>query len=539
MLKHLSISNYVLIRELDMDFPPGLVIITGETGAGKSIMLGALSLLMGKKADASVVRDSSRNCVVEGVFDVDGVETILRRVVSPAGRSRAFINDEPVTLQDMVRASSSLIGIHEQHQSRFLDDVEYQLCLLDDFSANAELLEDYSALWNRYRDRKSALADLKEGIASASRDRDFRQFQFDRLSSASLRDGELEELEEEQKMLSNAETIVSELVNSERVLENDSYSVAQALKNASSSLSRIEKYLPASSELIRRTSEARIEIEDISSELNSLCETVTVSPQRLSQVEERLDTLYGLLKKNDVNTVAELIGIRDGLEKSLSSEEDDMFRLKELEEEIAVLQDEVMRKASELSVNRKDAAVRFSSELQECIRSLEMPDAVFEVSFTEKEKPGPTGIDEVTFLFSANQGVNPGELSKVASGGELSRVMLSFKKVFSEYSSLPTMIFDEIDTGVSGRMADRMGKLIAGMGRKMQIFAITHLPQIASQDGTHFLIEKRSSDGDARTEIRRLSIDERVREVARMLSGDTLSKAALENAGILINENKQ
>ncbi|MBQ0006926.1 MAG: DNA repair protein RecN, partial [Alistipes sp.] len=514
-------------------------IITGETGAGKSIMLGALSLLMGKKADATVIRDSSRNCVVEGVFEMDGKDTILRRVINPAGRSRAFLNDEPMTLSDMAELSSSLIDIHEQHQSRFLDNAEYQLRLLDDFSANAGLMEAYSAVWNKYQERKKALSDLKDSIASASRDRDFRQFQYDRLSSASLREGELEELEEEQKILSNAETIMSELMNSENALENDSYSVTQSLKNAASSLSRIEKYLPASSELIRRLSEARIEIEDISSELDSMSETVTVSPQRLSQVEERLDTLYGLLKKNDVSSVAELIDIRDSLEKTLSSEEDDEFRLKELEEEVAVLQDEVRKTASELSICRRNASVRFSSELQECIRSLEMPDAVFEVSFTDKENPGPTGMDEVIYLFSANQGMNPGELSKVASGGELSRVMLSFKKVFSEYSSLPTMIFDEIDTGVSGRMADRMGKLIAGMGKTMQIFAITHLPQIASQNGTHFLIEKNSSDGESRTEIRRLSGDERVLEVARMLSGDTLSDAALENARTLINENKR
>jgi len=537
MLKHLSISNYVLIRELDMDFPSGLNIITGETGAGKSIMLGALSLLMGRKAEASVFSDNTRNCVIEGEFELDGEQIILRRVITPAGRSRAFLNDEPASVGDLAELSSKLVDIHEQHQSGLLSNPDYQLGVLDGYAGNDALLSEYRGVWNTLQEKRSDLTALKESIAAASRDRDYRQFQFDQLYAASLRDGELEELEDEQKILSNAGMIKSELLRSSGVLESEEYSAARSLKEASSALSKLERLVPQASELSKRLAESRIEIEDVCSEIESLAERVNVSPQRLSEVEVRLDVLYSLIKKHGVSSVGELIGIKDDLEESLSREESDGQKVRELESEIADLESEIDRQGAELSRRRADSAKSFASELQTNIRELEMPQAVFEVSVSPAEKAGASGKDEVHFLFSANGGRIPGELSRVASGGELSRVMLSLKKVVSGYASLPTMIFDEIDTGVSGRMADRMGRMIAGMGEKMQIFAITHLPQIASQKGTHFLIEKQVTQDGTHTCIRRLSALERVNEVARMLSGDTLTGAAVENAKILLTEN--
>jgi len=538
MLNHLSISNYVLIRELDMDFPSGLNIITGETGAGKSIMLGALSLLLGKKADTAVFSDNTKNCIIEGEFELNGEQIILRRVITPAGRSRAFLNDEPVSVGTLSELSSRLVDIHEQHQSGLLSDSDYQLEILDGYAGNGTLLSEYYRLWNDFVEKKLEMASLKESMAAADRDRDYRQFQFEQLNSASLRDGELEELEAEQKMLSNAETIKSELVRASGSLENEEYSASRSLKDAVSSLSRAEKYIPEVSELSRRLTEAKIEIEDIVSEVETITEKVNVSPGRLMEVEERLDMLYSLIKKHSVTSVAELIGIRDELQTLLSKAENDGQYLHTLEKEIIALEKQVKEKAAELSDCRRRGAVSFAENLQSNIRTLEMPQALFEISVSQRPDPGPSGIDEVKFLFSANGDRTPGDLTKVASGGELSRVMLSLKKVVSEYTSLPTMIFDEIDTGVSGRMADRMGKMIAGMGDKMQIFAITHLPQIASQKGAHFLIEKTAKGQETRTSIRRLSDRERVSEVARMLSGDTLTSAALENAKTLLKENK-
>lgn len=537
MLNHLSISNYVLIRELDMDFPSGLNIITGETGAGKSIMLGALSLLLGHKADSSVFSDNTRNCVIEGEFDLDGEQLILRRVITPAGRSRAFLNDEPVSVSELANLSDRLVDIHEQHHTRLLSNTDYQLSILDGYAGNDSLLSEYGELWNSLQEKRKELISLRESMAAASKDRDYRQFQFDQLYAASLRDGELEEIEAEQKMLSNAEMIKAELTHASVALENEEYTVARSLKDSVSSLSKLARYIPEAEELAGRLSESRIEIEDVLAEVNSLNEKVNVSPQRLSEVEERMDVLYTLMKKHNVTSVEELISIREDLEESLSREESDGEKLKELEAVIASLEEEIDIKGDELSRRRKLSAESFKEELQSSIRELEMPQAVLEVVLTSREKPCASGKDEIHFLFSANGGRTPGELSKVASGGELSRVMLSLKKVISGYTTLPTMIFDEIDTGVSGRMADRMGRMIARMGEKMQIFAITHLPQIASQSGAHFLIEKRNSTYGSQTSIRRLSGDERVTEVARMLSGDSLTEAAIENAKTLLKEN--
>ncbi len=537
MLKHLFIQNYALIRELDMDFPPSLVIITGETGAGKSIMLGALSLLLGKKTDSSVFCDNGANCVVEGEFECGGREIILRRVITPAGRSRAFLNDEPVTLAELSAISDDLIDIHEQNQSRMLSDENFQMEILDSFSGSADCLSEYREVWAECHSREKELEELRAKESEAAKDRDYREFQFSQLSDARLREGELEELEAEQQMLANAEMIGKELASASEILGNENFSMVQGMKEAVSSLKRVSKFFPDAGSLSERLDSCKIELEDIEEEIGRLSGSVEVSPGRLEQVEERMGELYALLKKHGASSVQELIGIRDALDESLRQEEVFSEREAELVKTCSDLHERISDLSLELSRVRSAGAERLSVSLEESIRILEMPYASFRVELVRKDAPGPSGADGVRFLFSANGGRPVSELSKVASGGELSRVMLALKKVMSEYTSLPTMIFDEIDTGVSGKVADRMGRMISDMGHRMQIFAITHLPQIASQKGAHYLIYKtREGDGSV-TGVRLLEGEERVREIARMLSGDTLTDAALENARCLLNGN--
>jgi len=537
MLKHLFIQNYALIRELDIDFPPSLVIITGETGAGKSIMLGALSLLLGKKTDSSVFCDGGANCVVEGEFECDGREIILRRVITPAGRSRAFLNDEPVTLAELSDMSGRLIDIHEQNQSGMLSDESFRMEILDSFSGSAGRLHEYRDVWEECRVREKELEELRKKRSEAARDRDYREFQFSQLSDAHLRAGELEELEAEQQMLSNAEDIRKELSAASAVFENGECSMTQGLKEAASSMRRISRFLPETGSLSERLESCKIELEDINDEIGRLCGSVEVIPGRLEQVEERMSELYSLLKKHGVSSVEEMMELRDALDESLRQEDEFSEQEAELVKICGDLHGRISALALKLSQVRRAGAERFSASLQESVRTLEMPYATFRVEIESMEQPGPSGQDCVRFLFSANGGQSLRELSKVASGGELSRVMLALKKVMSEYTSLPTMIFDEIDTGVSGRVADRMGRMISDMGHRMQIFAITHLPQIASQKGAHYLIYK-TGDGDGSvTGVKLLKGEERVREIARMLSGDTLTGAALENARCLLNEN--
>lgn len=539
MLKHLYIRNYALIRELDMDFPPSLVIITGETGAGKSIMLGALSLLLGRKADASVIPDAGANCVVEGVFESADEEVIIRRVITPAGRSRAFVNDEPVTLADLQDISGRLIDIHEQHQSGMLSDENCRMEILDSFTGCGDLLSSYRKLWDGCRQKEKELDDLRSAMAGAAKDRDYREFQFNQLSDARLRDGELEEAEAEQQMLSNAEMIQQELERSSSLIDNEEFSMTGGLKDAAVSLRRVSAWMPQAGTLADRLESCRIELDDVREDLERLSGTVEVSPERLSRVEERMSELYALLKKHGAGSVSELIALRDSLDASLQQEESFSEREKTLSGECVSLRGRLAEVSAALTGARTEGAARFSGTLQEIIRTLEMPYAEFRAELHPRQVPGPSGADSVKFLFAANGGNNVGELSKVASGGELSRVMLSLKKLMSEYSSLPTMVFDEIDTGVSGRMADRMGRMISEMGHRMQIFAITHLPQIASRDGAHYLIYKQGDADGAVTAIKRLEGEERVREIARMLSGDTLTEAAVENARSLMNENNQ
>lgn len=537
MLKRLTIQNYALIENLDIEFPSGLVIITGETGAGKSIMLGALSLLLGGKGDVSALKDSSRNCVVEGEFETDGEPLILRRVISPAGRTRNFINDEPATLAALTEISSTIVDIHAQHQHLLLTDESYQMKVLDYFAGTGNLLEEYSQVHNELLGKESQLKQLKEEMARKEGELEYRAFQLEKLLEAKLKEGELEELENEQKQLANSEQIRECISGAVGYMQPISGPIVQNLKDAVHLLQKCSNFVPDLEELCNRLESCRIECKDIEDELEMLAERVVVSPQRLEQVEERLSLLYSLMRKHGVGTVEELLQVQTQLQEDVSGADEDAAKAGQMEQEIKVLSSRREAMADELGRRRREKTDELASVLQESIRDLQMPYAIFKVELAATEKYTAKGKDTVSFLFSANGDKKLNLLQKAASGGELSRIMLCLKSLMAKYTGMPTMIFDEIDTGVSGSIADKMGALIGKMGEMMQIFAITHLPQIASKKGTHLLVYKEfDKENNATTHIRQLQGEERVMEVARMLSGAELTEAALENARVLLGE---
>lgn len=537
MLTRLTIQNYALIENLDIEFPSGLVIITGETGAGKSIMLGALSLLLGAKADVSALKDSSRNCVVEGEFEVDGELLVLRRVISPAGRTRNFINDEPASLAALTEISSAIVDIHAQHQHLLLTDESYQMKVLDYYAGTGSLLEDYSRVHNELLQLENQLKELRIQIAKREGEMEYRSFQLEKLMEAKLREGELEELESEQKQLANSEQIRESISGAVNCMQPVGGTIVQNLKDAVHLLQKCSNFVPELEELCNRLESCRIECKDIEDELEMLAERIVVSPQRLEQVEERLSLLYSLMRKHGVSTLEDLLEVQKGLQDDMAGADEDVAKAEGMEQQIKVLSAQREELAQLLSAKRKEKTGELAAELQASIRDLQMPYAVLKVELSDTGKYTAKGTDSVAFMFSANGEKKLNPLQKAASGGELSRIMLCLKSLMARFTGMPTMIFDEIDTGVSGSIADKMGALIGKMGERMQIFAITHLPQIASKKGTHLLVYKEfDAQNNATTRIRVLSPEERVNEVARMLSGASLTEAALENARVLLKE---
>ena len=555
MLRRLTIQNYALIESLDIDFPGGLVIITGETGAGKSILLGALSLLLGGKSDVSVLKDTSRNCVVEGKFDISGCginlpeildsdsaqddnTLILRRVVAPSGRSRVFVNDEPASLAVLSEISHKLVDIHAQHDHLLLTDKAYQLSVLDYFSGADSLLDSYRETHHQLQRAQAELARMQQINAANAQEREYKEFQLSKLQEASLVDGELEQLELEQKQLSNAEQIKGSLHGSLELLRPMGSSVVQNFKEAVNLLRKCYTFVPELKEVAERLESCRIECKDIEQELENLAEGITASPQRLQIVDDRIALIEDLLRRYNCATVAQLIEYRDKLEAELDGAFQAQEQVEVQQKEVAALMQLRDEKAVELSGKRREKVDELSQVLRDKVRNLEMPYAEFEVQLTDLGNCTESGRDDIRFLFAANGGSKLVEISKVASGGELSRIMLCLKALMAQYTGMPTMIFDEIDTGVSGSIADKMGELIGQMGKNMQVFAITHLPQIAVKGETHLLVYKEfDTDKQAHTNIKLLTGDERVREVARMLSGAQLSQAAVENAKYLLSNN--
>lgn len=535
MLSRLSICNYALIEALESRFPEHLVIITGETGAGKSILLGALSLLMGQKVDASVISDKEKNCVVEGEFFYEGESYIIRRVIAPSGRSRSFVNDEPVTVDYLKELSSKLIDVHTQNQHLMLSDYQYQLELLDSYCSNGKLLAKYQSYYADYQSVMAKIESVERDIVKAENEREFAQFQYSQLEGASLREGELEELEQEQKLLSNSEEIKENLQGVLSKFTSEPFSLVQLLKESENLLKKSSNYLPQAESLYERVESCRLELKDIEQEVDYLCDSVEYSPERLQYLDDRISLIYNLLRKFGKSDESELIALRDSLKATVSGAEE----LLELKETLLKQSQELLQNAkeiaSQLHLSRLEGASKLSEELLESVRDLSMPHALFSISLQERERLDINGADDIKFLFSANGG-SLMELHKCASGGEVSRLMLSLKAIMAKHRGMPTMIFDEIDTGVSGVVADQMGKLITSMGENMQVMAITHLPQIASKGESHFLVTKSfNADGKAVTNISQLSEDERVNEIARMLSGEVINDAAIANAKVLLN----
>lgn len=550
MLKALSVRNYVLIDSLEIDFPEGLIIITGQTGAGKSILLGALSLLMGAKADAAAIADGADSCVVEGVFeapgdaelkrildenDLEGGELTIRRVVNRSGRSRAFVNDCPVNLPLLTAVSSRLVDIHSQHQNLALADRQFQLSVLDLYAGDGALLDKYRKEYDALRNLRSELSALKDRLEHLNAERDYNEARFRRLEAAALRDGELEELEAEQRRLANAEEIKESLCEVEGFFDpaDDIPSPDSGLRRIAGILSKLSRYLPETADLSERLASARIELADIAGEVSAINSLMEVSTERLQAVEDRLSTLYGLLKSHSCRTVAELIAERDRYSEALFDTDSLEMRRQELERGAADAAARLGALAAELHGARVRAASPFSEAIMQSLRFLELDRAVFAVSFSETPA-GPSGMDSVQFLFSAD-GRDPVDLARCASGGELSRIMLSLKAMMARYMEMPTLIFDEIDSGVSGSAADRMGSMICDMGRDMQVFAITHLPQVAAKGDAHYLVTKSAGpDGRTVSSIEALDAGGRVLELARMLSGSVVTDAAIANAKALL-----
>ena len=541
MLKSLAVSNYALIENLEIDFPEGFIIITGETGAGKSILMGAIALLFGGRADLSVIKNKEKNCVVEALFELEaGNEITLRRVLAPNGKSRSFVDDEPVSAATLKELSETLVDIHAQHQHLLLADSGFQLSVLDSFAGNGELLQRYAAEYGLLSELTTRYNSLSSKIAKEEAESDYIRFQLSQLKEAKLQSGELEELEEELRILSNAESIKSSLFNISNLIspEGVEISLLQNLKEAVLICSRISSEYKAAAVLQERIESCRVELKDIEQEVRAKAESVNVNPERAALVEERLSLLYTLLKKHHVDTVDELIGIMEDLEEKSGITTEHRIELEKLEEEIKSCTERRNNLASELHARRVEASERFIEKMTSSVRELEMPHAIFKIEISGLQQYNITGSDNVTYFFSANKNIPPRELAKVASGGELSRIMLCLKALMATGKGMPSMIFDEIDSGVSGSIADKMGNLLDELSKKMQIFAITHLPQIACKGNCHLLVYKDiDSTGTTKTNIKEIRGEERVTEVARMLSGAELTEASIANARVLLGKN--
>ena len=555
MLVSLHVKDLALIEESEVFWEKGLNILTGETGAGKSILLGALSLIMGAKADAGMISDGADNCVVEAEFDVDPSDAplkaeleendvewdeghlIVRRVVNRSGRSRAFVNDSPVSVQVLQSISSRLVDIHSQHQTLLLSDRQFQLDILDHYAGNTALREQCADLWRRMGKIKADLAALDAKISSISSERDYTEARFRQLEEAGLREGELLELEEEQKQLANAEEIKTCLSYTEELFcptSGDASSLDSILKEASRQLSKAGRFITSVQELSERVDSCRRELDDILSDVSSANSRVDVSESRLEIVESRMSLIYSLMQKFSCRDEAELIAQRESLSEQLFDSTQLEEKRSQMQSQLDALTAEHTDVADRLNASRMEASASFAESIQNSIRDMELPYSVFEVEIL----PAPlsaAGRDSVAFRFSST-GKNPVDVAKCASGGEMSRIMLALKAMMARYANMPTMIFDEIDTGVSGSVADRMGSVICAMGDYMQVFAITHLPQVAAKGSAHYLVSKYIDPATslAESKIERLSDEQRVLEVARMLSGSVLTDEAVANAKSLL-----
>lgn len=553
MLHTLYIQDYALIRQLEICFEQGFSVITGETGAGKSVMLGALGLLLGQRADTKAIRTGASKCVIEAHFLLEDnllqsffeenelefeTECILRREVYASGKSRAFINDTPVQLSQMKELGEQLIDIHSQHQNLLLGKEDFQLGVLDIVAGNGALLNTYRQEFRRWKQRKQELQDLLVQIAQDKADEDYVQFQYNQLEEAALQEGEQEELEQEAEMLSHAEEIKSGLYRAGQILSSEDGGLLAELRDSKSALQSILSVYPAASELFDRLESSYIELEDIAQELERQADLAEFDPQRLDAVNDRLNLIYSLQQKHHVQTVEALLQIQADFAARLKllnhSEED----VEQLTKECDTMYRNLIKQAEQLTKNRNKASKQIEKQMVDMLIPQGMPNVRFQVEVGQKKELSETGADAVNFRFSANKNGTLQPISQVASGGEIARVMLSVKALISGAVALPTIIFDEIDTGVSGNIADRMALIMQDMGAKgRQVISITHLPQIAARGAVHYKVYKQDTETETISHITRLSKEERVEEIAHMLSGATLTTEALNNARALLAEN--
>ncbi|MFW6310080.1 MAG: DNA repair protein RecN [Prolixibacteraceae bacterium] len=550
MLTKLTVSNYALINELEVEFHRRLNSVTGETGAGKSIILGALGLIIGNRADLSVLENNREKCVVEGIFEIAGYDlgpfftandldydpfTILRREITPSGKSRAFINDTPVNLKVMHDLGLKLIDIHSQHQNLELTNQKFQLDLVDTVSASGKNLNEYRKTYTAFISLKKKLDDLKIKSEQAKADLDYFQFQFNQLEEADLQQEEQEELEAELEKLTHAEEIKGALVKVKELLDDERFSVIQNLKESQKLLDEIQEYISEVPQLAERMNSALIELKDILDETTALAESTEYDPSRIEVVTGRLNLIYNLQQKHQVTTVKELIDLKDSFDEKINRVtgfDEEISRLKtQLETERKKLE----QQANELSALRKSSFEKTEKAVMKDLQQLGMPKAKFRIVHKTLPEFGPDGKDAVSFLFSANADRMPAEISKIASGGEMSRLMLAIKNLLRNSKTLPTVIFDEIDSGVSGEIALKMGNILKDFSASTQIINITHLPQIAAKGDEHFLVYKYEEDNKTYTSIKPLDNDKRVEELAKMVGGENISDTTIKTARELLN----
>jgi len=550
MIKSLSIENFALIEKLNIDFSNGFSIITGETGAGKSILLGALGLVLGKRADLTSLKNKDEKCIVEANFSVGKYnlesffesndldyeeETIIRREILPSGKSRAFVNDSPVNLQQLQDLSFYLIDVHSQHQTLELSEEDFQFKILDSIANNHNLMEEYQAVLKKYRASNASLKNLKSALSDILKEKDYNEFLYQELKTADLKEGELEDLEQQYKSLSNVEFIKENLDKLLAMSNEDEFGILKNLKEFKAVLQKNASFSSEYQLLYERTNSLLIEFDDIVDELNKESEQVYNDPEKLAAINQKLQLIYNLQKKHNVLTVEELLAIQTDLESKVVS-------VASMEEEIIGLEKNVLEAegkldavALQISQSRSEAAPHLLQKLTDILSLLGMPNARFKIEIQPSSVYHANGKDNLVFLFSANKGTDFGLLKKIASGGEMSRIMLAVKSILSEYSKLPTIIFDEIDTGVSGEIANKMGEIMRDMSKTMQVFAITHLPQIAAKGNKHYKVFKTVVGENTVSELKLLGTEERITEIAEMLSGKDISDSALNHAKALLN----
>ena len=551
MLRQLYIKNFTLIDELDMEFHSGFSVITGETGAGKSIILGAIGLLLGQRADLKTIKQGADKCVIEAHFDLsryamepffeqneieyDAADTIIRRELTAAGKSRAFINDTPVALTMLKELGDRLIDVHSQHQNLLLNKQDFQLSVVDVIAGNTDLMAKYRQAFDAYRQKQRQLEALKAEIAQGRQNADFLQFQYDELSAARLYDGEQEELEQRSETMTHAEDIKQALYETETLCMDETVGMVGRSRRAVSCLQNVERVYPDIKELAERMQSTYIELKDMADEVSSRLADIDFDPAELDSINSRLDRIYDLQKKHHVETVADLLAIQQDLEQKLAGIENSDEALAALEAECQQQEAECRRLAEALTKSRTKAARQIEKEVVSRLVPLGMPNVRFQVSITPLPALSSSGMDGVAFLFSANTSTALQPVSQVASGGEIARVMLSLKAMISGAVKLPTIIFDEIDTGVSGKIAEQMAQIMAEMGRNdRQVISITHLPQIAALGTTHYKVYKEETSRGTTSHMQMLTPDERVGEIAQMLSGSDVTAAAIQNAKELL-----